>query len=260
MTNDDVIYEATNGIGVITLNRPQARNAFTHEMYEDVARICTDVPTDGSIKCLIVRGAGDKAFAAGTDISLFRDFKTEKQALDYEHKMDAILTAIESCPVPTIAAINGACTGGGAAVAAVLDIRITSETLKFGFPISRTLGNCLSVPNLARLSLLLGAGRAKEILFTSRLIGAEEALSIGLVSEVLLDNDAVMARAMELAEMLSERAPLTMRATKEGFRRLLGAAQDVDDADLIVQCYTSNDFREGMEAFLGKRKPEFTGT
>ena len=258
--SEDLIYQVKDGIGVATLNRPQARNAFTFDMYEDLAEICREMPTDGSVKCMIVHGAGDKAFAAGTDISLFRDFKTEKQALDYEKKMDRVLSTIEKCPVPTIAAINGACTGGGAAVAAVLDIRITSESLKFGFPISRTLGNCLSVPNLARLSLLLGAGRAKEILFTSRLMGAEEALAIGLVSEVLPDNDAVMARAMELAETLSERAPLTMRATKEGFRRLLQVSSEVADEDLIAQCYTSNDFREGMDAFLAKRKPAFTGT
>ncbi|WP_422367817.1 enoyl-CoA hydratase [Pelagibius sp.] len=253
---DELLFEREGAIGVITLNRPQARNALTFAMYERLAELCRDTESLG-VKALIVTGAGDKAFAAGTDIAQFRGFTTEQHALDYEAKIDAVLGAVETCPLPTVAAISGACTGGGAAIAAACDLRIASTDLKFGFPIARTLGNCLSVANLARLAALLGAGRTREILFTSRLVGAEEALAAGLISEVLADHDSLMARARALAAQLTEQAPLTLRATKEGLRRLVQPG--IEDSDLIVSCYTSEDFREGLEAFLAKRKPNWQG-
>lgn len=249
-----------DGIAVVTLNRPQARNALTLAMYEALGRICEGIAPGGPVKALIITGAGEKAFGAGTDIATFRDFKTRDDGLAYESKMDAILTTIEKNPVPTIAAIAGACTGGGAAIAAVCDIRICTGDLRFGFPISRTLGNCLSMSNLARLATLIGAARTKEILFTARLIEAEEASAIALVSEVLPDHASLMARAQELAHQLSNHAPLTLRATKEALRRLGDPGFDGNDEDLIALCYTSRDFREGMEAFLAKRKPAWSGT
>jgi len=207
----------------------------------------------------VLRGAGDKAFAAGTDIAQFRAFKTAEDALGYERRIDKVLGAVERCPLPTVAALAGACTGGGAGIAAACDIRIAARDLKFGFPIARTLGNCLSARNLARLAALMGAGRTKEMIFTSRLVGAEEALAVGLVTELLADKAAVEARALALAALLAEQAPLTLRATKEALRRLNAAAAAVDDKDLIVLCYTSEDFHEGLEAFLAKRKPDWKG-
>ncbi|MFV0369111.1 MAG: enoyl-CoA hydratase/isomerase family protein [Hyphomicrobiaceae bacterium] len=249
-----------DGIAVVTLNRPQARNALTLAMYEALGKICGGIAPGGPVKALVITGAGEKAFGAGTDITTFRDFKTRDDGLAYESKMDAILTTIEKTPVPTIAAIAGACTGGGAAIAAVCDIRICTGDLRFGFPISRTLGNCLSMSNLARLATLIGAARTKEILFTARLIEAEEASAIALVSEVLPDHATLMARAQELAHQLSSHAPLTLRATKEALRRLADPGFDGNDEDLIALCYTSRDFREGMEAFLAKRKPAWSGT
>ncbi|WP_420349063.1 enoyl-CoA hydratase [Pelagibius sp.] len=253
---EELLFERDGTLGLITLNRPQARNALTFAMYERLAELCRS-PEDLGVKVLVITGAGEKAFAAGTDIAQFRGFTTDQHALDYEDKIDAVLGAVETCPLPTIAAIAGACTGGGAAIAAACDLRIATADLKFGFPIARTLGNCLSVSNLARLSALLGAGRTREIIFTSRLVGAEEALTAGLVSELLDDHSALMARAKDLAGILAEQAPLTLRATKEGLRRL--AQNDVEDRDLIVSCYTSEDFREGLEAFLAKRKPNWRG-
>lgn len=257
--SEELLYTARDGIGVITFNRPEARNALTFAMYEGLAEICETAPAKGDVKALVVIGAGDKAFAAGTDIAQFRSFKTPQDAIDYEQKIDRVLGAVERCPLPTVAALAGACTGGGAGIAAACDIRIAARDLKFGFPIARTLGNCLSARNLARLSALVGAGRTKEIIFTSRLIGAEEALAAGLVTELLGDRAAVEARALELAALLAGQAPLTLMATKEALRRLTAAAAEVDDEDLIVQCYTSEDFREGLEAFLGKRKPRWQG-
>jgi enoyl-CoA hydratase/carnithine racemase len=161
--------------------------------------------------------------------------------------------------VPTIAALHGACTGGGAGIAAACDIRLAARDLRFGFPIARTLGNCLSIDNLSRLETLLGAARTKEIIFTSRLVEADEALSVGLVSELHADKAAVVARALEMAAAIAELAPLTLRATKEGLRRLRVARTRVDDGDLIEMCYMSEDFREGLEAFLAKRKPQWKG-
>ena len=254
----EITDELRDGILWITFQRPQARNALTFGMYERLAQLCRDMPTDGSVRAVVISGAGGKAFAAGTDMTQFRAFETPQDALDYENQIDAVLEAVERCPVPTIAAINGACTGGGGSIAAACDIRITSASLKFGFPIARTLGNCLAAGNLARLSELIGAGRVREIIFTARLIEADEALSVGLVSEVLPDEESLMARAAELAAKVGSMAPLTLRATKEALRRNRAAAK-VDDDDLIISCYMSDDFRIGMEAFLGKTKPEWTG-
>ena len=255
----ELLYEVRDGIGFVTFNRPQARNALTFAMYDGLAEICSSAGDKGEAKALVIRGAGEKAFAAGTDISQFRAFKTPQDAIDYEQHMEEVLAAVERCVLPTVAAVHGACTGGGAAIAAACDIRISTRDLKFGFPIARTLGNCLSAGNLARLVALLGAGRTREVIFTSRLVGAEEALAAGLVTELHDDLDSLDARATELATLLADQAPLTLRATKEGLRRLVAAGAAVEDEDLIVSCYTSEDFREGLEAFLGKRKPAWKG-
>ena len=259
MSDTELLYEIRDGVGWITLNRPQARNALTFGMYERLAEICRTVPTDGSVKCLVVMGAGEKAFAAGTDMTQFRGFSTDQDALDYEHRIDVVLGAVEACPLPIVAAISGACTGGGAGIAGACDIRIATENLRFGFPIARTLGNCLSIANLSRLSGLMGAGRVKEIIFTARLVGAEEAKAAGLVSEIVADHAALMDRVTELTETLKGHAPLTLRTTKEAMRRLRVEGAGADDRDLVIQAYMSEDFKEGMEAFLGKRKPAFKG-
>ncbi len=257
---DELLYEiAADGIATATLNRPAARNALTLAMYDRLAEICGGIEPDGQVKALIITGAGDKAFGAGTDIAAFRHVKTREEALAYETKMDRVLRTIETTKIPTIAAIAGACTGGGAAIAAVCDLRIATADMRFGFPIARTLGNCLSINNLGRLATLIGAARTREILFTARLIEAPEALSVGLVSEVVPDHAALMERAGSLARLVAGHAPLTLRATKEGLRRLGESQLRGQDEDLIAMCYTSQDFREGMEAFLGKRKPNWRG-
>lgn len=256
---DHLLYDIKDGVGWLTFNRPEQRNALTFAMYQDLADRCRAIPDDGSVKALVIQGSGGRAFAAGTDMTEFRGFSKPQDAIDYEETADAVFSAVESCPVPTIAAITGACTGGGAAIAACCDLRLTDARLKFGFPIARTLGNCLSIANLARLSALIGQARVREILFTARLIEAEEALSIGLVTEVLPDAEAVIARATELAATLAQHAPLTLRATKEGLRRMRLDGPGADDHDLVTMAYMSADFREGMEAFLAKRKPHWSG-
>ncbi len=255
--SEHVLYRVEDGIGVITLNRPEARNALTFEMYDEVRRICSDPGPRGEVKALIVTGAGERAFAAGTDIALFRDFRGAERGLDYEERMEAVFTAIETCPVPTIAAVAGACTGGGAAIAVACDLRIATRDAQFGFPIARTLGNCLSAANLKRMAAMIGAGRVMDMILTARLIGADEAKAAGLVSEVLDGHAAMMARARSLAETAAGLAPLTIRATKEALRRI--RMGDARDDDLIALCYGSADFREGLDAFLQKRKPDWKG-
>ncbi len=256
---EDLLYEVRDGIGFATLNRPQARNALTFPMYERLAALCAEIAEDPAVRALVVTGAGDRAFAAGTDISQFRDFRTAEDALAYEARVDRVLTAVEECPKPTVAAIAGACTGGGAAIAAVCDMRLGTADARIGFPIAKTLGNCLSMANYARMAALIGPARVIDLVYTARLMGAEEARAIGLLSEVLPDHAALQARAAELARTLAGHAPLTLRATKEAMRRLRLAARAVEGDDLVAMCFTSDDFREGVGSFLARRPAAWTG-
>src|SRR6201986_4961998 len=209
----DILFEIANGIGKVTFNRPQARNAFTFAMYERLAEICKQANEDRSFKVLVFQGAGDKAFASGTDINQFRAFTTPQHALDYESRIDRVLTQLEQCRVPTIAAINGACTGGGGGIAACCDLRIGTKSTKMGFPIARTLGNCLSMSNISRLTALVGPARVKDLIFTARLLDAGESLAVGLLTEVVEDLPALEKRADELATLIAGHAPLTLNAT-----------------------------------------------
>jgi enoyl-CoA hydratase len=253
----ELLFENRDGIGWITFNRPQARNSLTFSMYERLAEICENAGRDRTVKVLILTGAGDKAFASGTDINQFRAFKAPQDAIDYEVKIDRVLGTLERCRVPMIAAVNGVCAGGGAGIAACCDLRIGTRTAKFGFPIARTLGNCLSASNIGRLSGLIGATRLKEILFTARLIEAEEAQRIGLLNEVVDGAAELERRADELARLIASHAPLTLRATKQTLYRM--QPKTCEDEDLILMCYQSRDFQEGMDAFLNKRPPQWTG-
>jgi enoyl-CoA hydratase/carnithine racemase len=255
----DLLYEVEDGIGRVIFNRPQARNALTFAMYERLAEICGAADQDRSLKVLILTGRGDQAFAAGTDINQFRAFKTPQDALDYEAKLDRILSAVEACRVPTIAAIAGACTGGGAGIAACCDLRIGAANARFGFPIARTLGNCLSMASLSRLAALIGPARVKDLVFTARLLESAEAARIGLLNDVVEDLPTLRRRTDEVARLIAGNAPLTLRATKEALRRLQTRLSRDDGEDLVLMCYMSRDFREGMDAFLNKRQPQWAG-
>jgi len=258
--SEDLLFEIQDGIGRITFNRPQARNAFTFQMCERLGEICRQADNDSSVKVIVLTGAGEKAFAAGTDISQFKDFSNGEDAMEYESRIERAVGALENCRVPTVAAISGACTGGGFTIAGCCDLRIGAANARFGVPISRTLGNCLSMSNYVRLVSLLGPARVKDIIFTARLIDAEEARRIGLVGEVLPDYESLQRRADELARIVASHAPLTLRVTKEALRRIKGKMNPGEDRDLILMCYMSRDFREGMDAFLNKRPPKWTGT
>ena len=217
--NEDLLYVVEDGIAHLTFNRPQARNALTFAMYERMAVICETVNADRSIKAMILTGTGEKAFASGTDISQFRAFKTAQDALDYEERIDRVLGALERVRVPVIAAIAGACTGGGAGIAACCDIRIGTAATRIGFPIARTLGNCLSMSNISRLVALVGPARTKDLIFTARLIEAPEALALGLLNEVVPDVATLQRRANETARLVAGHAPITMETAKEAVLR-----------------------------------------
>jgi enoyl-CoA hydratase/carnithine racemase len=255
MSSDEtaIRIDARDGVGVLTIDRPRARNALTYEMYERIRQVCADPASFGAERALVIAG-GATAFASGTEISLLRALRGADDVVAYEERIEGVLSAIEACPVPVIAAISGVCAGGGLIVAACCDIRIASADARFGVPIARTLGNSLSLANLRRFVALIGHARLRELILTARLAGAEEAHAIGLVSEVLPDHTAVVARASELAGIMAGHAPLTLRAT----RRSLGRLAQEDYAD-VLETYLSADFREGIEAFLGKRSPEWRG-
>ncbi len=254
---DEILFDVADGIAWLTFNRPHARNAMTFAMYDRLAELCEEVNDNPTIRVLVLKGAGGKAFVAGTDISQFRAFTEERHAIEYEERMDHVLQTLESVKVPVMAAIQGPATGGGASIAAACDMRIGSPSLKFGIPIARTLGNCLSMANYSRLAALLGPGRVKDLIFTARLVEAPEALTIGLLNEVTPDEESFLPRVTELARAIASHAPLTLRATKEALRRIQRRMTPEDGSDLVLMCYMSRDFKEGVEAFLSKRKPQW---
>jgi enoyl-CoA hydratase/carnithine racemase len=257
--SEEIRTERRAGALWIVVDRPAARNALTFAMYDRIAAICRDANQDESVKAVVISGSAD-AFVAGTDIAQFVDFTQASQALEYESRMERWLGAIEDVRVPTIAALRGPVVGGGLAIAAACDLRVAAPSARFGVPVARTLGNCFSAANLVRLAALVGLGRVKELVFTARLIDAAEARAIGLVTEVVGSEDALEARVDRLVQELGSYAPLTLHATKEMTRRIRARMLPDEAADLVALCYTSADFREGVRAFIERRKPVWTGT
>jgi enoyl-CoA hydratase len=255
---DELLYERRGAVAFLTFNRPQARNALTWAMYEGLFDCCEHVDADDRVKVLVLRGAGEKAFVAGTDISQFRVFSTPDDALTYERNNNRYAGRLESLEKPTIAMIRGACTGGGAAFALCCDMRLTSPDVRFGVPISRTLGNILSMQNFVRLVSLIGPARTKDLIFTARLIGAEEGRAIGVFNEIV-EPERLEARTLELAEQIAANAPLTIKAAKIAVQRIVNKLRLEEAEDLVLMCYMSEDFREGVSAFMEKRPPHWQG-
>lgn len=254
----DLIFEQEGPLAWLTFNRPQARNAMTFDMYEGLVRACDWVEGQPEVRVLLLRGAGGRAFVSGTDISQFQSFRTEEDALSYEARISRVLERVERVRRPTIALVQGYAFGGGMAIALTCDLRLCTPDAQFGVPTARTLGNCLSIGNYARLVDLLGPSRVKEILFTARSIGAEEARQIGLANEVVAA-ELLEARARELATTIAGHAPLTIQVTKEAVRRIQEHRRLPKADDLVLAAYMSQDFREGVQAFLEKRSPRWQG-
>jgi enoyl-CoA hydratase/carnithine racemase len=250
----NVHIQVDGPVATATINRPEARNAMTMAMYDALAEFCGRVDDDAEVRVAVIRGAG-KAFASGTDINHFRDFDSAEDGIAYEQHIESVLARLEDVGVPTVAVIEGYATGGGLSIAAACDLRLCTPEAKFGLPIARTLGNCVSMPTYARLVHLIGAARALHLIYTAGFVNGSEAARIGLASEVVDDVDA---RLTELCAQLASHAPLTMRASKTALRRLRDRELP-EDEDLIRLCYGSADFREGVTAFLAKRAPRWHG-
>jgi enoyl-CoA hydratase/carnithine racemase len=254
------IFQTDGPIATLTFNRPEARNAMTWDMYDALTAACETADRDEAIRVLVLRGAGGRAFVAGTDISQFQNFSDREDGVKYEERLDGVLDRLERVTKPTIAQVAGVAAGGGCAIALTCDLRVATPESTFGIPIARTLGNCLSGATYSRLVDLMGPAAVKDMLFTGRLIGAVEAQTLGLVSR-LANADEIDEAVRRLAVDIAANAPLTLRATKEMIRRVLSKRRLAhgEDADIVELCYTSADFREGVAAFLAKRKPNWRG-
>ena len=257
MSDGTVQFRQDGAVARITFDRPAARNAMTWDMYAELAAICARLGAERSARVVVLRGAGGKAFVAGTDIAGFADFTSGADGIAYENRMDGYLAAIEALPMPTVAAVEGFAVGGGLAIAAACDFRIATPDARFGVPIARTLGNCLSAKNYARLAVALGVARAKRLLLLGEMIDADEAKSAGFLYDVV-QPEAFDSAVDDLCTKLAKNAPLTQEASKEALRRLSDANVPPID-DLIGRVYGSEDFRRGVRAFLDKLPPEWKG-
>lgn len=255
---EDVLVTREGPVVTLTFNRPEARNALTWNMYDRLYQTCEEVDGDDSVRVLVLRGAGGKAFVAGTDISQFTVFERGEDGIAYERDGDRRMARLEAVRKPVIAQIQGFAVGGGFGIATCCDLRIATPDARFGAPIARTLGNCLSMAAYARFVDVFGPSRVKELLFTARLLTAAEAHAAGYVHEIVAP-EQIEARVTALARQVAEHAPITLRVTKESIRRLAASRALPDDQDLIATTYMSADFREGVRAFLEKRKAQWTG-
>jgi enoyl-CoA hydratase/carnithine racemase len=260
MPSSNLDWDIKGSVGVVTFNRPEARNALTWDMYDALVAACDAAESAGGVRVLIIRGAGG-AFAAGTDITQFREFADGEAGVAYERRLDRVIDRIERLAMPTIASIDGAAVGGGCAIAMACDFRICSDRARFGVPVARTLGNCLSLANTARMVDLLGTSVTRDLLLTGRLIDAYEAHQRGLAA-LVVPVDQLEAETTRMAAELAARASSTLIATKAMLLRLRDHRRPPAGSadDLLRACYGSADFKEGVAAFVAGRDPRFSDT
>jgi enoyl-CoA hydratase len=256
-TDGEVRLERRGAVATVWFDRPDARNALTSAMYEQFTAICEGLAGDRDLRVAVFRGVGGKAFVAGTDIGGFLAFKSAEDGIVYEREMERHLGALLSIPVPTVAAIEGVAVGGGLNIAAACDLRIATTGSRFGTPIAKTLGNCLSMSNYARLLAGFGESRAKRMLLLGELLNAEEVQAAGFLAALVPPEDFEAAIERIVAQLL-DNAPLTLAVSKEAIRRLQERALP-DGEDLIRHIYGSADFKAGVRAFLDKSKPQWRG-
>ena len=250
--SEELRVHRTEGVVEVTFDRPQRHNAFTREMYAGMRALCDELHDDTSVKVLVLRGAGGRAFAAGNEIS---DFLSQ-DAVAYETWIRELLESLFALPQVTIAAIDGVCVGGGLAVATHCDLRIATPGSRFGYPIARTLGNALSASIVYRCTAIFGESLTREMLLTSRLTTADRAYAVGALMAVTDSLDEELAAVVAGVHAASG---VTLRATKQQLhqRAVLLEAEPDGDEDLLREVYTGPDFTEGVRAFLAKEKPAF---
>ena len=258
MSHGTVHLTIRAGVASVVFDRPAARNAMTWAMYERLNQICEQLTSDSSVRVVSFRGTGGQAFVAGTDIEQFTTFSSGEDGVAYEKQIDQCIARLESLPMPTLAVIEGWTIGGGLAIATACDFRIATAGSRFGVPIAKTLGNCLSVANLARLCAVFGMPRVKRMLMLAELLTADEALACGFLLQ-LVEASEIDVTLDKLCERLAALAPLTQSVSKEGLRRLVSHDLPADE-DLVRLCYGSDDFRAGVQAFGLKKSPAWKGS
>ena len=259
MAETILVNDLDGPVATVILNRPEKLNALTRPMWRRLGDVFLELSAKDSIRCIVLRGAGTRAFAPGNDIS---EFTTERsnveQARAYGQDMRRTIEAIDHCRHPVVAQIHGICVGGGLEIAGLADIRICGESSRFGVPINK-LGLVMAYAEIGSLIALAGEANALEILLEGRVFDAKEAKEKGLVTRVVPD-DQVEAEAQATAQRIADGAPLVARWHKKFARRLRSheplAAAEYDEG---VQCFGTKDFQVGYQAFLAKQKPEFTG-
>jgi enoyl-CoA hydratase len=255
--SDGVVHcTIADHVASIVFDRPAAHNAMTWQMYDGLVGACDRIVADRTVRVATLRGAGGEAFVAGTDINQFAAFASAGDGVIYEQRMSEIIGRVEALPVPTVAIVDGPAMGGGLILATVCDFRLAGPAARFGVPIARTVGNCLSIANLARLVAAFGTGRTRRLLLLADVIGAEEAAAIGYAET--LSADALDQRAAALCSQLKLSAPLTMRAVRAALHRLTLHGLP-EDEDLVRLVYGSDDFKAGVAAFMAKTRPDWRG-
>lgn len=259
MSTDVILVDRDADIATVTLNRPEKLNALTKPMWQRLGEVLRELSADDSLRCLVLRGAGEKSFAPGNDISEFANTRSNSaQAREYGVVHHEALAALSECRHPMVALIHGICVGGGLEIAALCDLRICGVSSRFGVPINR-LGLSMGLREMQGLLALAGKAVTLEILLEGRVFGADEALQKGLVTRVVPD-DKVDEEAYAAARRIADGAPLVARWHKQFMRRLHDPAPLTEaELDLGYACYDTEDFRTGYHAFLAKTKPAFKG-
>lgn len=255
---DGVILDIDGPIARLRISNPGKRNAFTWRMYDQLRAACVAVTANSAVRVMVLRGDAEDGFAAGTDIRQFTEFTTGADGIRYEERVGAVLGALAAVPVPTIAVVQRHAVGAGLAVVAMCDLVVAERGARFGAPIARTLGNCLPIAIVDRLRARVGPAWAATMLLSARLVEAEDLIGTGFITGISAAGD-LEADADRLARRVANNAPLTVRALKEMMRRLDGAGSLPDAVDLLDLCYSSDDFRAGVRAFLVRRRPEWSG-
>jgi len=254
-----ILVERSGAIATVVLNRAEKLNALTKPMWQALGDAVRTLSADDSLRCIVLRGAGERAFSPGNDIGEFATERANKaQAREYGAIMHATAQALEECRHPIVAQIHGICVGGGLEIAALCDLRICGESSRFGAPI-KNLGLVMAYAEMAPLVKLVGPSVALEILLEGRIFGVQEAKEKGLVTRIVPD-DQVAAEARATAERIAEGAPLVARWHKKFARRLADPRPLTDsERDECFDCFDTEDFRIGYAAFLAKRGPQFVG-